>query len=368
MNIVYVTDSAVNPEAGGIARITFVMAEALRTMYGYSVYIYYGHEDFVAYIQKIGECIVIVQAPCKLAKTVYDAKGALPNIRIIHVFHGTPGFELVPLRKEIIWSRLCNNIERKWTIKQAFLQVGMCLLPKECFYRILRRKYALPYGKADKIVVLSKGIIEQYQKIAQGCKNQFVAIPNALSFSKVVLPKTKIREVLIVARLDDWHKRILEILKIWALLQSDQNFADWTLRIVGEGIDKPYYEEYVQKHNVTNVRFEGHQNPVSYYQSASLLMMTSACEGLPMTILEAQQFGCVPLLYDSFASARDVIVNGENGILVRNGDKNAYVEQLKKLMSNDVLRQQMSAACVLSSRNYSVEKVAAQWNELLQSF
>ena len=81
-NIVYVTDSAVNPEAGGIARITYVMSEALRTMYGYSVYSYYGQEDFVAFIQKIGTCIVIVQSPCKLAKTVYDAKGDLPGIRM----------------------------------------------------------------------------------------------------------------------------------------------------------------------------------------------------------------------------------------------------------------------------------------------
>ena len=368
MNIVYVTDSAVNPESGGIARITYVMSEALRTLYGYSVYYYYGQEDFNAYIQKIRKCIVIVQSPCKLAKKVYDAKGDLPGIKIIHVFHGTPGFELVPLRKEIIFYHLRHNIESAWTIKQLLLQVGMSIFPRKCYLNLLRKKYALPYGKADRIVVLSKGIIDQYQSIAPGDKEKFLVIPNALSFPNTEPHRTKNKEVLVVARLDDWHKRILEVLKIWKLLQEDCSYADWTLRIVGEGIDKTFYEDYTKRHQIPNIYFEGHQSPTSYYQSASLFMMTSACEGLPMTILEAQQFGCVPILYDSFASARDVVADGDNGVLVLNGDRNAYIEQLKKLMSNVVLRTQMSTECIRSSKNYSVERVAALWNELLQSF
>lgn len=367
MNIVYVTDSAIHPEAGGIARITYVMSEALRTIYGYSVYSYYGQEDLTSFIRKVGRCIIIIQSPCKLAKKVYAAKELLSEVKIIHVFHGTPGFELVPLQKEIISYHFRHNIERSWTFKQLCLQIGMAITSKKCFARLLRKKYALPYGKADKIVVLSKGIIDQYQSIAPGNKEQFVAIPNALSFKDVEQPSIKRKEVLVVARMEDWHKHILEVLKIWELLQGDKNFIDWTLRIVGEGIDKPYYEEYVQKYKVPNVRFEGHQNPISYYQRASLFMMTSACEGLPMTILEAQQFGCVPVLYDSFASARDVVADGGNGALIQNGDRNAYVEQLKKLMLDDTLRTQMSAECISSSKNYSVERVAALWNELLQS-
>ena len=238
-------------------------------------------------------------SPGKVAPKVLETIKKSGNVRLITVFHGTPGYELIPLRLEIIDYRLRHNIERKWTIKQLLLQLGMAILPEKFFLCKLQTKYARPYEKSDKIVVLSAGLIDQYQKIAPGNKELFVTIPNALSFTDVSLPTVKAKEVLVVARLDDWHKRILDILKIWNLLQCDQNFADWTLRIVGEGIDMPYYEEYMKKHNIPNVRFEGHQNPISYYQSASLFMMTSACEGLPMTILEAQQFGCVPLLYDS---------------------------------------------------------------------
>lgn len=366
MNIVYVTDSKVDPQAGGIARTTYVMAEALRTL-GYTVYSFYGQEDFVTYIQKIGKCVVLVQSPCKLAQQVYASKNALPEVTMIHVFHGTPGFELVPLRWEIIHYHVCHKIALGWTLKQLCLQLGMALLPKKCFTSMLRNKYALPYGKADKIVVLSPGLIDQYQTIAPGYKDSFGAIPNALPFDNVTIPKTKEKEVLVVARLEDWHKRISEILEIWEDVQRDKRYGDWTLRVVGDGVDRPYYESLVRRRHIPNVCFDGQQDSQPYYQRASLFLMTSACEGLPMTVLEAQQCGCVPIVYDSFASAKDIINSGENGILIRNRDREAYVAALKELMTEDALRRKMSEACVQSAERFSVEKVAAQWDALIQS-
>ena len=366
MKIVYVTDSKVNPTAGGISRITYVMAEALRTSFGYEVYFYRGQEDFIEFIRKIGTCTIIVQSPCKLARKVFESRHALPSVKIINVFHGTPGYELVPLKWEIIKYRIFHNIDRQWTIKQFLIQLVMSIFPKKCFIQLLTKKYSLPYGNVDKMVVLSQGIVDQYQSIAPGYKDHFVVIPNTLSFDNQKL-QAKNKEVLVVARLDDWHKRISEILKIWETIQRDNRLSEWTLRVVGDGVDKPYYEEYVREHNVKNIVFEGLQNPLPYYQKASLFLMTSACEGLPMTILEAQQCGCIPIVYDSFASAKDIINSGENGILIENRDKEAYVAALKKLMKDDALRNRMSEACIKSSERFSVENIAAQWNELFES-
>ena len=365
MKIVYVTDSKVNPTAGGIARITYVMAEALRAKFGHDVYFYHGEEDLTDFIKGIGHCTIIVQSPCKLARKVFECASALPSAKIINVFHGTPGFELVPLKGEIIRYRLIHNIERQWTFKQFMLQIGMSILPKKCFTHLLAKKYSLPYGKADKMVVLSRGIIDQYQSIAPGYKDHFVVIPNALSFDNPILP-SKEKEVLVVSRLDDWHKRISEILKIWETIQQDLCFAEWTLRIVGDGVDKSYYEEYVHKHVVPNIVFEGLQDPLTYYQKASVFLMTSISEGWGLTITEAQQCGCIPIVYDSFSSAKDIIATGENGILIENRDKEAYVAALKKLMMDDDLRNRMSEACIKSTERFSVENIAAQWNELFE--
>ncbi len=367
MNLVYITDSKVNPLAGGIARITYRIAEALRTKFGYHVYFYYGQEIFVDFIRKIGNCILIVQSPCKLARVVFSSKIAMPKVHIVTVFHGTPGFELVPLKVQVILYRLIHKIDVHWTFKQLFLQFWMALLPKSCFYRLLRSKYALPYGNCEKIVVLSPRIIDQYQLIAPGYREAFVSIPNALSFDLLETPITKAKEVLVVARLDDWHKRISEILKIWEVVQQDRQYHDWILRIVGDGIDKPYYEEYVRKHTITNIAFEGLQNPLPYYQKASIFLMTSACEGLPMTILEALQCGCIPIIYDSFASAKDIVCNDENGFLVTPNDRLTFVKRLKALMEDADLRKHMASNCIASTNRFSLEKIATEWNELIKS-
>ena len=173
--------------------------------------------------------------------------------------------------------------------------------------------------------------------------------------------------MLVVARLDDWHKRISEMLYIWENVQTDHRFCDWVLRIVGDGIDAPFYKDYVKKRKLANVIFEGQQKPLPYYQQASIFLVTSACEGFPMTILESQQCGCVPIAYNSFAAATDLIMDGSNGILVENNNRHLFVEKLRNLMLNDQLRQEMSMQCIESSHRFTVENVATLWNNLLQS-
>ena len=389
MNLIYVTDTYVNPLSGGIARISYVMAEALAQRFGhvcYSVYatptqqitpapafvethLWQNKEDFCSWINRIGGGIVIVQSPCTLAQDIFDCVPLLPSIKVVNVFHGAPAFEIVPLRWNIITYRLSHNIDTRWTLKQAILQLAMMVLPKSYFLKQLRPKYARPYESARKIVVLSQEAIGNYQSIAQGRLNDFIAIPNTCSFDNIEIPHDKYRnkEVLVVARLDDWHKRISEILYIWENVQKDQRFCDWVLRIVGDGIDAPFYKDFVKNKKLTNVIFEGQQKPLPYYQQASIFLVTSACEGFSMTTLEAQQCGCVPVVYDSFPTAHELVIHGKNGILVKNNDREAFVENLKHLMLNDQLRQEMSMQCVESSHRFSVENVATLWNNLLQS-
>ena len=389
MNLIYVTDNYVNPLSGGIARITYVMADALSRMFGhvcYSVYanptqlsvssgvfsdnyLWQGKDEFRSWIKRIGRCVVIVQSPCVLAQDIFDCASLFSEVKVINVFHGTPGFEIVPLGWDIIGYRLIHGIEFRWTLKQVLLQLTMKLLPKSFFYSKLRQKYARPYKNAHKLVVLSKGVISDYQSIAQGRLDDFIAIPNARSFDKIEIPNDKYlkKEVLVVSRLDDWHKRISEILRIWDIIQKDNCFDDWILRIVGDGIDASFYKNYVKRKHLRNVIFEGQQKPLSYYLNASLFLVTSACEGFPMTILEAQQCGCVPIVYNSFSSASELIINEKNGILVENNNRNVFVEKLQYLMLNEQIRKEMGIQCVESTNRFSVENVAMLWNSLLLS-
>jgi len=49
-------------------------------------------------------------------------------------------------------------------------------------------------------------------------------------------------------------------------------------------------------------------------------MMTSRFEGWPMVLMEAMQMGVVPVVYNSFESLSDIVVDGENGYIIPNND------------------------------------------------
>ena len=107
MNLIYITDNYVNPLSGGIARISYVMAEALSCQFGYTcysvyanptqqktpvdsvfadVYFWQSREEFCAWIKRIGGGVVIVQSPCILAKDIFECVSLLPKIKVVNVF------------------------------------------------------------------------------------------------------------------------------------------------------------------------------------------------------------------------------------------------------------------------------------------
>ena len=96
-------------------------------------------------------------------------------------------------------------------------------------------------------------------------------------------------------------------------------------------------------------------------------MVTSACEGFSMTTLEAQQCGCIPIIYDSFPTAHELVIDKRNGILVENNNRDMFVEELQHLMLNENIRKDMSIQCVELSNRFSVENVVKLWNRLLCS-
>lgn len=69
---------------------------------------------------------------------------------------------------------------------------------------------------------------------------------------------------------------------------------------MGDGSSKLEYETLVSNLNLKKVEFLGFQDPVPYYKNASIFLMTSSLEGFGMTLVEAQCYGVVPIVMDSF--------------------------------------------------------------------
>jgi glycosyltransferase involved in cell wall biosynthesis len=249
----------------------------------------------------------------------------------------------------------------------------MALFP--LFYRKELRRFHSHWDKViprtSKILLLSNSFAPFFQKALHVLPEKITAIPNILSFEKKndkSILKQKKKEVIVVSRMTESQKRISLALKIWREVEKSKKAESWTLKVVGEGENLQDYKNLAKKLNLKNVQFLGKQDPRPIYETAALSMMTSSFEGWGLTLTESQQYGVVPLAFDSYASAKDIITDGENGFLIPYGAIKRYADKLLYLMENVNEREAVALNALESSSRFEIEKVIPMWEKLLCSF
>ena len=168
-----------------------------------------------------------------------------------------------------------------------------------------------------------------------------------------------------MARFDIVAKRQDLLLTIWSEVEKHSVSEDWKLIIIGYGSEEEYLKEKAKKLKLKNVIFAGFCDPRDYYKKASVYAMTSSDEGFPMVLLEAQQYGAVPLAFDSFVAVNDLINNGKSGYIVSDKNISEYVFKLLFLMKNRETCDVMARECMKSINKYSKEVIIERWMTLL---
>lgn len=195
-------------------------------------------------------------------------------------------------------------------------------------------------------------------------KTDYVFNPLVYKIGAKIDPNKKGKTVLFVGRLIEEQKKVTRILNAWKYIEEDPILNEWELQIVGEGPDRNAYENMISKLGLKHVKMEGFQQPFPFYQKSSIFLMTSAFEGLSMTLLEAQQNGVVCIGMDTYLSLHDVIINGKNGIIVENNNIPMFVEAIKRLMNNSDIRLKMAEEGYNSCKKFEVEKVVDRWESI----
>ena len=225
------------------------------------------------------------------------------------------------------------------------------------------------FGVADRFVLLSKTYIDELsQIIKKKSLDRISCINNPLSFrfSKVDFSQKK-QQVLILGRLEEFQKNISSALRIWKMVEN-AGIDDWTLLVVGSGGDEQKLKDYAADIHLKNCTFLGKTSePEKYYQESALFMMTSHIEGWPMTLLEAQQFGSIPVVFNSFAALSEIIEHKVNGFVVERNNESLFAKTLVDLMRNNVMRRKMFQDCINRSQKYSSKFFGDNWDTLLRN-
>jgi glycosyltransferase involved in cell wall biosynthesis len=120
---------------------------------------------------------------------------------------------------------------------------------------------------------------------------------------------------------------------------------DALLLFVGDGDDRERLEQRAHDLGVArSCLFLGYQEDVApWYAVCDAVILTSASEGTPVTIIEALAAGRA-VVATRVGGVPDVVEEGETGFLVRPGDTHALAERLEILARNPERRAAMGAA------------------------
>ena len=191
-------------------------------------------------------------------------------------------------------------------------------------------------------------------------------IPNSIDIDFSRKAKLESKKVIAIAR-HSYEKGLDRLLHVWAKIQEIK--PDWQLDVYGDFSKNISFIKLAQELQLQNSVhfFEPTKHLEAVYLSSSLLVMTSRTEGFPMAILEANALGLPVIAYDCPVGPRAIIKQGENGLLVENGNQNQFVKQLVYLIENVELRKRMGQKAQTMMQSYQHQKIMNQWKVLFES-
>ena len=139
--------------------------------------------------------------------------------------------------------------------------------------------------------------------------------------------------------------------------------------IVGDGPLRGLVQRRAQEIGlVGDVSFAGHVDDVhKFLKDSKVFVLTSRSEGLSIAMAEAMAAGAVPVIPD-VGDLAELVRSGETGWLVTPGAVSEYANRICSLLSDEVLRKELSTAARLAVRNFNdISAVARRWEEILVS-
>lgn len=215
--------------------------------------------------------------------------------------------------------------------------------------------------KFDSFVVLT-----EEDKTYWGNMPNISVIPNA-ALPMPLKSDCTAKRVIAVGRLD-YQKGFDRLINVWELVKKNSASEGWRLDIFGQGEWLDMLEEMIQSKELSDsTKINVPTDEIAKeYAGSSILAMTSHYEGFPMVMIEAMSAGLPVVTFDYKCGPRDIISDGIDGLIVPDGDLNAFATALLGLMADDNRRKQMGSAATMIIDRYSEERVMLQWTSLFE--
>ena len=214
--------------------------------------------------------------------------------------------------------------------------------------------------KFDRFVVLTQEDMQMW-----GDMPGIRVIPNAASFIAEKYSDCSQKRVIAVGRLD-YQKSFDRLIQVWEKMH--QQMPEWRLDIFGQGEWKDMLQRMIDERGLeASVNLNAPTKDIGKeYSESSMIVMSSHYEGFPMVMIEAMACGLPAVCFDFKCGPRDIIIEGENGLIVPDGDIDGLAEAMVRLMRDDELRKRMGENAKKVVEKYSEDRVMGLWVNLYE--
>lgn len=211
------------------------------------------------------------------------------------------------------------------------------------------------------VVTLTEQDIPFWQKYAK----RIIVIPNMLTITPKKVIDYEIKRVMSAGRYM-FEKGFDMLLEAWYLLPKELN--DWHLYIFGNG-DRSIYQEIVDKYNIEgSVHLMPATNDIAdEFSRSSLYVMSSRYEGFGLVLAEAMSCGLPCVSFDCPYGPREIIKDGEDGLLAKYKDVKDLANKMALLMSNTQTRRNIGEQAISNIARYEPQTIMNRWIDLFQN-
>ena len=215
----------------------------------------------------------------------------------------------------------------------------------------------------DRFVTLTKEDRDLWGDIPGIC-----AIPNGIRLPDPALEIPRNKTVIAVGRYM-YQKGLDRLIDAWKIVVDTLGPGHgWQLHLLGDGELRGDLQEQIERLGLESsaILCGTVKDMPAAYRSAAILAMSSHYEGLPMALIEAQAYGVPAVSFDCQCGPKEVIVNGQTGLLVPEGDVEALAQALLQLIRHPEEREQMGAEAARLASRFDFETIMQQWDNLFK--
>ena len=224
--------------------------------------------------------------------------------------------------------------------------------------RLIRWHVCRKVSQLDALVLLTQEDAAAWTE----ARRTFV-IPNAVSSIPKDAGLLQNKQAIMVARYND-AKGYNYMVEAWEKVH--ERHPDWTLNVYGSGELHDEVIRWIQQRHLSTsiVLHEPVDDIMERYLESSLSVMSSRYEAFPMVILESMSCGVPVVAFDCPHGPRNIIRDGEDGLLVEYLNPQALADGICRLIEDVPLRKQLGAQARQNVQRFSQATVMQQWMDL----